>query len=129
MSTAALKLLRRLPGPDVREGSSSASRAALVLVDGPFVPPLLQRKGGAEGVTVTAVKGGDGLCFSIAAASVLAKVTRDRLMQCYHKRWPAYNFAKHKGYPTAEHIAALRKLGPCPIHRLTFGPVRAAVSK
>lgn len=63
---------------------------------------------------------GDALSYSIAAASIVAKVTRDRLMTEYHKQYPQYNFAKHKGYGTAEHIALLKQYGPCEIHRKTF---------
>lgn len=63
---------------------------------------------------------GDALSYSIAAASIVAKVTRDRLMQDYHTQYPQYNFAKHKGYGTAEHIRLLKEYGPCPIHRRTF---------
>ncbi len=63
---------------------------------------------------------GDALSYSIAAASIVAKVTRDRLMEQYHKLYPQYNFAKHKGYGTAEHIKLLKQFGPCPIHRKTF---------
>ena len=63
---------------------------------------------------------GDARSVSIAAASVLAKTARDRLMLEYDAIYPGYGFAKHKGYPTAEHKEALRRLGPCPIHRLTF---------
>ena len=63
---------------------------------------------------------GDARSVSIAAASVLAKTARDRLMLEYDAVYPGYGFAKHKGYPTAEHKEALRRLGPCPIHRLTF---------
>lgn len=66
---------------------------------------------------------GDAKSASIAAASVLAKVTRDRLMEEYDQRYPEYGFAKHKGYGTADHMAALRKYGPCPIHRRSFAPV------
>jgi len=64
--------------------------------------------------------GGDACCASIAAASVLAKVTRDRLMMAYAREYPAYGFDKHKGYPTAEHYARLRIHGPCAIHRRSF---------
>ena len=60
------------------------------------------------------------LVASIAAASVLAKVTRDRLMIQLDQAFPGYGFAKHKGYPTAEHYSALARLGPCPIHRRSF---------
>lgn len=63
---------------------------------------------------------GDAKSVSIAAASVMAKVTRDHLMQEYDKLYPEYGFAKHKGYGTAAHIAALKEYGPCPIHRRTF---------
>lgn len=63
---------------------------------------------------------GDALSYSIAAASIVAKVTRDRLMVQYAEQYPQYNFAKHKGYGTAEHIRLLKEYGPCPIHRRTF---------
>ena len=63
---------------------------------------------------------GDALSYSIAAASIVAKVTRDRLMLDYDKQYPQYNFAKHKGYGTAEHIRLLKEYGPCPIHRRSF---------
>ena len=63
---------------------------------------------------------GDALSYSIAAASIVAKVTRDRLMLEYDKQYPQYNFAKHKGYGTAEHIRLLKEHGPCPIHRRSF---------
>ena len=70
-----------------------------------------------------AVIGGDGRCLSIAAASILAKVVRDRIMECLDRVWPVYGFAKHKGYGTAEHMDALRTHGPCPLHRWSFAPV------
>jgi ribonuclease HII len=63
---------------------------------------------------------GDALSVSIAAASIMAKVTRDRLMYQYDEIYPEYGFARNKGYGTAEHIAAIKKYGPCPIHRMTF---------
>ncbi|HIU90502.1 MAG TPA: ribonuclease HII [Candidatus Fimimonas merdipullorum] len=63
---------------------------------------------------------GDALSYSIAAASIVAKVTRDRLMKQYDRQYPLYNFAKHKGYGTAEHIRLLGQYGACPIHRKTF---------
>jgi ribonuclease HII len=68
---------------------------------------------------------GDARCLSIAAASVVAKVTRDRLMQTLDERYPGYGFAQHKGYGTAAHKRALASLGPSPAHRRTFAPVRA----
>ena len=75
----------------------------------------------------TALVGGDGLSFSIAAASVIAKVTRDRIMVEMGARYPAYEFARHKGYGTALHLAKLRAHGPCPIHRKSFAPVAQAL--
>ena len=89
-----------------------------VLIDGlPVRPfPLPQ----------TALVGGDGLSFSIAAASVIAKVTRDRIMVELDARFPEYGFARHKGYGTPQHLAALKKHGPAPIHRRSFLPVRQA---
>lgn len=63
---------------------------------------------------------GDALSYSIAAASIIAKVTRDRMMEEFDKSYPQYGFAKHKGYGTAAHIAALKQYGPCPIHRRSF---------
>lgn len=70
---------------------------------------------------------GDAKSASIAAASIIAKVTRDRLMNEYDKIYPEYGFAQHKGYGTAQHIEALKKYGPCPIHRRSFEPVRSLV--
>lgn len=89
-----------------------------VLVDGLALPWLKIRQ--------TAIVGGDGKSFSIAAASVIAKVTRDRLMLALHDRYPQYNFAQHKGYATPEHLAALEEFGPSAIHRKSFAPVRHA---
>jgi len=66
---------------------------------------------------------GDARCATVAAASIVAKVTRDRLMMDADARFPAYGFARHKGYATAEHLAALDRWGPCPIHRRTFAGV------
>jgi ribonuclease HII len=74
-----------------------------------------------------AVVGGDGISASIAAASILAKTARDRLMVAHDAEYPGYGFAAHKGYGVAAHAAALRALGPCPIHRMTWAPLRALV--
>lgn len=73
------------------------------------------------------IKKGDSLSFSIAAASIIAKVTRDRMMEAYDKEYPGYGFAGHKGYGSAAHMAAIAALGPTPIHRLTFRGVREYV--
>ena len=67
---------------------------------------------------------GDARSYSIAAASVLAKVTRDRLMREFDRLYPGYGFAEHKGYGTPQHLAAIRRHGPCPIHRRSFAPIR-----
>ncbi|MBA3602409.1 MAG: ribonuclease HII [Parachlamydiaceae bacterium] len=68
--------------------------------------------------------GGDGRSLSIAAASIIAKVTRDRLMLDYHQAYPNYGFDSHKGYGTPQHLAAIKAHGPIPIHRLTFSPFK-----
>jgi ribonuclease HII len=72
----------------------------------------------------TSLKFGDRLCFSIACASIIAKVTRDRIMQELDRQYPGYGLGQHKGYGTAAHLACLRRLGPCPVHRRSFKPVR-----
>lgn len=72
------------------------------------------------GVKTLSIVHGDALSYSIATASILAKVTRDRMMLEYDKQYPQYNFAKHKGYGTAEHIRLLKEYGACPLHRRTF---------
>ena len=87
----------------------------LVLVDGNRLPVLEMR---AE-----AIVKGDATVPSISAASILAKVSRDRWCADYHQLFPQYGFDQHKGYGTAEHLAALRQHGPCPEHRRTFRPV------
>ena len=71
------------------------------------------------------IKRGDTLSISIAAASIVAKVTRDRMMIEHHEKYPQYNFAKHKGYGTREHLEAIRKFGYCELHRVTFRGVKA----
>jgi ribonuclease HII len=80
-------------------------------------------------VPQTAIVKGDARSYSIAAASVLAKVTRDRLMLEFHQQWPAYGFAGHKGYGTAQHLAAIAAHGACPIHRKSFAPLKPAETK
>lgn len=71
----------------------------------------------------------DEKVFSCAAASILAKVTRDKIMKRYHKKYPRYCFDRHKGYPTKLHLRMLKKYGPCKIHRKSFGPVRTCKTK
>lgn len=67
---------------------------------------------------------GDQLSLSIAAASIIAKETRDRLMRAHHQQWPVYGFDQHKGYGTSKHLEALDRHGPCPIHRRSFDPIK-----
>jgi ribonuclease HII len=74
----------------------------------------------------TAIVKGDARSYSIAAASVLAKVTRDREAAAWDREWPGYGFAAHKGYGTPQHLEAIRQHGPCPIHRRSFAPIRPA---
>jgi ribonuclease HII len=94
----------------------------LVMVDGKMTIPACDRPQQAF------IKG-DGRSLHIAAASILAKVTRDRLMVDYDAKWPEYGFATHKGYATAAHRRAIADYGPCPIHRLSFAGVREHVGR
>jgi ribonuclease HII len=87
-----------------------------VLVDGSRCPQL--------DLPVRAIVGGDATVAEISAASILAKTVRDTGMVALHERYPQYGFARHMGYGTAAHLAALRMHGPCPVHRKTFAPVR-----
>jgi len=89
---------------------------ARVIIDGNRAPQL--------SCEVKTVIGGDRLIASISAASILAKVYRDRLMLHLHKQYPGYGFDRHKGYPTPHHLERLAALGPCAIHRRSFAPVR-----
>lgn len=93
-----------------------APAAELALVDGPYLPKNLCCRGHA-------IVDGDAFEPAISAASILAKVARDRLMVELDARFPGYGFAQHKGYSTPEHFAALQRLGPCPEHRRSFAPV------
>ena len=96
--------------------------AGLARIDGNALPKGLPFR--AE-----ALVGGDRLDRSIMAASILAKVTRDRLMVAMHDEFPAYGFAAHKGYATPSHLSALTEHGPCPQHRRSFAPVRQALHR
>ncbi|HZH49590.1 MAG TPA: ribonuclease HII, partial [Nitrospira sp.] len=80
-------------------------------------------------IPIRSIIKGDALCLSVAAASIVAKVTRDRLMAEYHRLYPHYNFLSHKGYSTEEHLQQLATHGPCPIHRRTFEPVAQTVAQ
>ena len=89
-----------------------------VLIDGPHCPVVRSNLS----LRLEPKIGGDGLYASIAAASILAKVTRDQLMEQMHIKYPQYRFDKNKGYPTKEHLSAIQEFGPTPIHRMTFKP-------
>jgi ribonuclease HII len=95
-------------------------KPAVALVDGNYAFPLP--------CEVRTVVGGDGLSLSIAAASILAKTARDRLMIEADALYPGYGFASHKGYHARSHSEALRRLGPCPIHRTGWAPVKAVLA-
>jgi ribonuclease HII len=111
------------------QGIIKATRLAMKLAVDQLSPPpesllidymrLPEVKLPQKGIT-----NGDSLCFSIACASIIAKVARDRLMVEFDKIYPGYGLAQHKGYGTREHLACLSRLGPCPIHRQSFSPVR-----
>ncbi|HOP08303.1 MAG TPA: ribonuclease HII [candidate division Zixibacteria bacterium] len=93
-----------------------------LLVDGTFtIPKMTQPQ--------YAIVGGDALCASISAASIVAKVTRDRIMDRYQTLYPSFSFAQHKGYPTRAHLEELREHGPCEIHRRSFKPVAELVDQ
>jgi ribonuclease HII len=91
-----------------------------VLVDGNQKPPIT--------MPVQTLVKGDSLSQSIMAAAILAKVTRDRQMMAYDKEYPQYGFSLHKGYPTKDHLEALQKWGPCPLHRRSYEPVKRVIS-
>lgn len=93
-----------------------------LLIDGKFIIPN-------SSFNQEAVINGDALVFSIAAASIIAKVTRDRIMDEMDKKYPNYGFAKHAGYGTKFHMDAIKQFGPCPIHRQTFEPIKGMVKK
>jgi len=103
----------------VRALAALSPAAEFALIDGNQLP---------KGLTLPAraIVGGDASQPAISAASILAKTVRDAGLIELDQRYPQYGFAKHKGYPTAEHLAALRAHGPCPEHRLSYAPVRAA---
>jgi ribonuclease HII len=116
---------RAIDHMNIRRASLEAMRRAvarlrvapdLVLVDGRDLIPLVKCR-------QEAVIDGDATMLSIAAASVVAKVVRDRIMARLDRVWPDYGFVRHKGYGTPEHLAAIDRCGPCPLHRYSFSPV------
>ena len=97
---------------------------AAVRVDGNRLPDLVFGELQLDG---EAIVGGDGEVEAISAASIIAKTTRDGIMEYFDRIYPGYGFARHKGYPTALHLERLRQLGPCDLHRASYAPVRAAL--
>ncbi len=112
----ALNILRASLLAMKRAIESLALTPQRVLVDGLHCPDV--------GIPAEAVVGGDATVKAISAASILAKTERDAEMVRLHQRFPAYGFDRHKGYPTPDHLEALRRVGPCAVHRGSFGPVR-----
>lgn len=111
-----LNILHATMGAMKKAATALHIKPTTIMVDGNHVP---------EGMPAptTAVIGGDDRVQEIAAASIIAKVVRDRLMSMYDVKYPAYQFAKHKGYGTKVHMNALKEYGVCPIHRKTFAPI------
>ncbi len=105
----------------------AALRAMEKAVEGLSVAPDFVLVDGNARISIAVeqrtVVGGDDRCASVAAASIVAKVTRDRLMKELETEYPGYGFSRHKGYPSKEHRESLRRLGPCPIHRKSFNGV------
>lgn len=97
-------------------------RPDFIVVDGKFPIPNIS-------VRQQAVVRGDSTVFSIAAASIIAKVARDRIMDEIHQKYPNYGFDEHRGYGTKKHMAAIKQFGPCEIHRKTFAPIKDLVKK
>lgn len=112
-----LNILRAMLAAHRRALEALGTRPGAIAVDGRWTPGL---PASWAGVRVGAVVGGDARSLAIAAASVVAKVTRDRIMERLHERYPGYGFAQHKGYPTPAHRAALRLHGLSPVHRRSF---------
>ncbi len=106
-----------------RAGVTACVRAVMTLAPAPQHVLVDGRRNPELALPQTAIVGGDRKSFCIAAASIVAKVVRDRMMVHYHERFPEYGFEAHKGYCTAGHLAALERLGPSPIHRRSFAPV------
>jgi ribonuclease HII len=114
-----INILRASHRAMARAAKRLRTAPAHLLVDGLFVPGLPYPQ--------TSVVGGDGRCACIAAASIVAKVLRDRLMIRLAVRYPVYGFEHNMGYPTPEHFEALAKSGPCRHHRQSFAPVRESL--
>jgi ribonuclease HII len=114
---------------NILQASLKAMREALALLEiKPHLVLVDGNKKPASGFEEMAIIDGDAQSASIMAASILAKVTRDHIMKEEHEKYPQYGFNEHKGYGAPSHLEALRKYGPCPIHRRSYEPVRAILS-
>lgn len=118
MQRSTIQLLQKYN--QSKNNSKKGGKSFIALVDGNKIPAEMP-------VDCQYVIKGDSKVFSIAMASIIAKVTRDRIMLQLDKEYPQYNFAKHKGYPTLEHRTLLATHGPCPVHRVSYTPVRLAI--
>ena len=119
----------RIDRMGIAEGVRQAMLQALASLASPPDHVLLDgRPLHLDGHATLAIVHGDALCISIAAASIVAKDARDAIMDEEEQRFPGYGFGRHKGYGTSAHMEALRELGPCPIHRRSFAPVRALLT-
>jgi ribonuclease HII len=114
----SINILEASKGAMVRAVRQISLNVTHVLVDGNQRIPLA--------IEQTVIVKGDQRSLSISAASIVAKVVRDRIMKAMHERWPQFNFATNKGYGTQEHLRALERFGPCPIHRQSFRPVASS---
>ena len=121
LQASLMAMTRAVAAMRVRMRAKGENVPARLLIDGTqIIPPLYFRQFGIPLPEQEAVVDGDAKVPSISAASVLAKTFRDELMTRFDARWPEYGFARHKGYGTKEHKEALKKYGPCPLHRLDF---------
>lgn len=116
MKLAVEGLLLKLNDKHNNKSNKKIENKSIALIDGNKIPVNMP-------IPTTSIVKGDSLIYSIAAASILAKVTRDNIMKEYHLIYPEYNLLLHKGYPTLQHRTILSQLGPSPIHRLTYQPV------
>ena len=112
--------------PFKNQNHKSKLKVDFLVLDGNFTLPAeaLAKAGINPLISQKSIIKGDEKVFSVAAASILAKVARDRIMVCCHKKYPQYRFDIHKGYPTKYHCKMIRKYGPCKIHRKTFAPLK-----
>jgi len=132
MKKAVTDLFGKINNQDTRDKIQAKSKIQnpnlkqnvrnIILVDGNKIIPNLSME-------QKAIVGGDKIVKSISAASIIAKVTRDRIMRQMHEKYPQYNFEKHKGYGTKTHMEMLEAHGPCEIHRRSFAPVKKCVKK